>query len=660
MLQLLKRLLAHWLTWYTRTLCEFHLTVSRSLEEMFYAVENLSTNLVALDGRLAQTEKKRAVLTQSTQEQFEFLHEQAKALAVLQKAARLGAKNNRPIWSNGGMSPNQPADRPWVAPGFLFDDIDEVQRTEVTVGKLRNGVGIVDRQPQGVLVRLLSWYTRPLREFNAVVSRSLEEILWAVENLAMKMHGFERRLAQAENSLATLTASMRDQLELLHEQLMALVSVQKTASLEERQTLSAGWNGEMNIGSQLDRKCTDPHLWLHNIDVLRCEVASIEEHRSKIAVIIPRASRSDNKLVQPVRKLLAHLLIWYTQPLSDFNSSVSRSLEEIFCAIEEFSTNIVAMGGRLAEAENGSAILMESVREQLDFLHERVNVLLSLPITANLKIPAGMMENDSGKQGRENPWCYMDAEMEGNRTAYIIGLFGTGRLYINALIRQNIGERAIYFRDQIRLHPGPTSMIYSGHATMRNISRAQAPPAVMSSILEAVRSRFADLIFIYRHPLDSLLTNWIWWRTYIREHREISGISQVYKNTDDLCAELEKNFLEFKGFAEDSRDFFAAVGGPRFLSFPEFVEETELHLQSAPHALRLEDFMIDPFKEFSKIVEVMSVDLDLSLLRVVRPRTKPYGYLAVQEKVSRFRDFINGLDVKTKKRIEKIGYSAIA
>ena len=74
-------------------------------------------------------------------------------------------------------------------------------------------------------------------------------------------------------------------------------------------------------------------------------------------------------------------------------------------------------------------------------------------------------------------------------------------------------------------------------------------------------------------------------------------------------------FSEFKAFAEGDPDFFAAVGGPRFLSFPEFVEETELYLQSATLALRLEDFMIDPLKEFSRIVEVMSVDLDLSRLQ---------------------------------------------
>ena len=72
--------------------------------------------------------------------------------------------------------------------------------------------------------------------------------------------------------------------------------------------------------------------------------------------------------------------------------------------------------------------------------------------------------------------------------------------------------------------------------------------------------------------------------------------------------------------------------------------------------MRLEEFMIDPSTEFARIVEMMSVDLDLSRLCVASPRTRPYGYLAVQDKVPRFRNFINELNEETKRRIEKIGY----
>jgi len=258
-------------------------------------------------------------------------------------------------------------------------------------------------------------------------------------------------------------------------------------------------------------------------------------------------------------------------------------------------------------------------------------------------------------------WGWYVPHVGDDRTAYVMGLCGTGRLYVCELILQNIGERAKYFRDTVRSHPGPTSMIYSGHATIRHASCGQLLPAATSRIFEAVRSGFADVIFICRHPLDSLLTNWIWWWPIIRGKAKFpygtASISQAYKNTDDLCADLEQNFFEFKAFAEGDPDCFTAVGGPRFLSFPEFVEETELYLQSARLTLRLEDFMIDPFKEFSKIAEVMSVDLDMSRLRLAPPKTKPYRYLAVKEKVPQFRNFINELNAETKRRIERIGYN---
>ena len=243
-----------------------------------------------------------------------------------------------------------------------------------------------------------------------------------------------------------------------------------------------------------------------------------------------------------------------------------------------------------------------------------------------------------------------------DRTIYVIGLFGSGRWYINRLLLYNVGERANYFKDTIGLHSGPTSMIYSGHATINHVSRLQYPPEISSRIFDAVRSGFADLIFVYRHPLDSLLTNWVWWRTKLRDGRMVRGISEVYENTDDLCADLEQNFTEFEAFAQGDPEFFAAAPGPRFLSFSEFVEETELFLQSAALTVRLEDFSIDPVKEFSKIVQVMSVDVDLTGLRETSLMTRVYGHLTVKEKVLRFRNFIRGLDEFTKRRIAKIGY----
>jgi hypothetical protein len=73
----------------------------------------------------------------------------------------------------------------------------------------------------------------------------------------------------------------------------------------------------------------------------------------------------------------------------------------------------------------------------------------------------------------ERDWYWKIHTPGNDRTAYVIGLFGSGRWYITELIRQNIGERAKYFKDEIHFRPGPTSMIYIEHATIRHVSRFQ-------------------------------------------------------------------------------------------------------------------------------------------------------------------------------------------
>jgi hypothetical protein len=408
---------------------------------------------------------------------------------------------------------------------------------------------------------------------------------------------------------------------------------------------------------------------LYDFDELRSAAAALWWLGKWVGAVTPRNPGWHNDLIQLLKKLLARSLAWYTQPLRQFNDSVTRSLQEIvrildhlsmnMVAFDRFTMNMVALDRRITADKLGPQLLDHLSMNAIALDRLSMDMVALEGRLAQLEtssVPTGGMQRDLEKRARDNSPSYFDTGPGNDKTAYVIGLFGTGRRYINELMLENIGERAKYFRDTIRLHPGPTPMIYSGHATMKHVSRAQELPAVMSRILDAVRSGFANSIFVYRHPLDSLLTNWIWWRTCIRENRLISGISQVYKNADDLCADLDRNYFDFKAFAEGDPDFFAGVPGPRFLSFLEFVEETELHFQAATLTLRLEDFMIDPLKEFSKIVEAMSVDLDLSRLCLAAPKAKPYGYLAVKGRVPRFRNFIDGLNAETKRRIERIGY----
>ena len=404
----------------------------------------------------------------------------------------------------------------------------------------------------------------------------------------------------------------------------------------------------------------------YGLDELRRTVADLERLGMAVGSVNPRAPGWHNDLIQRLKKLIARSLAWYVRPLQEVNAAVNRSLDEIVGALDHLSMNMVARErfsinkvglGQAAIQSESTAVRLAAIEKRLEILHEQVQALVGLQKTAQLEAAAGGVKTAAEKPARESSASHGDLDLGSDRTAYVIGLFGTGRQYVNEVIRHNIGERAKYFRDEIRVHPGPTPMIYSGHATIRYVSRGQEPPAVTGRLLESVRLGFADLIFLYRHPLDSLLTNWVWWRTKLRDDRTILGISEVYEAADDLCADLEQNFPEFQAFAEGDPEFFADVPGPRFLSFREFVEETELYTQCATLSLRLEDFMTDPLKEFSKIVEVMSVDVDLGRLYLVPPRSLPYGYLAAKQKVPRFSNFISGLDELTKSRINKLGYS---
>jgi hypothetical protein len=382
----------------------------------------------------------------------------------------------------------------------------------------------------------------------------------------------------------------------------------------------------------------DERVWkLNDLGDLRRAPAALWEVHSQVGSAGAPSAAGTNVMIRAARKLVGRNLAWYTRSLQQLNSYVIRTFEAVISALDHVRAKMAASDRDNRFAQEQLSMNITALEARLTLLEKKIDGIYSSP--------------PRSRGGEAN----LFREGKSVRTAYVIGLFGTGRRYVNELIAHNVGERERYFRDLIRLHPGPTPMIYSGHATIKHCSRAQEPPAVMRRILESVRARFADLIFIYRHPLDSLLTNWIYWRRFVRHNEWISGISQIYDNVDDLCAEVEENFSDFRAFSEGDPAFFAGVE-PRFLSFAEFVEETALHRQAASLALRLEDFMTDPAKALLRITDVMSIDVDLSRLRVVPPMTKAYRHRDVIEKVPQFRKFVDGLDGGIRKEIETVGY----
>jgi hypothetical protein len=397
-----------------------------------------------------------------------------------------------------------------------------------------------------------------------------------------------------------------------------------------------------------------PGLWLHEAEQLRQIVANIEELRQHIADVNPRPPGWLNDLLQIPKNLLARSLGWYTRSLQRFNTAVSRSLHELFHTVETLSTNMVALEWRLNQSEQAMSAIRQSLLEQLETLQQQVGTFLNQQRKASAELAGGVAGNGV-RNGDDFRIATFRSSGEG-KTLYVVGLFGTGRLYVDDLIVGNIGKRSRYFRDQIRLHPGPTPMIYSGHVTLRHTSRAQSLPIIMRGISESIRSGFADSVFVYRHPIDSLLTNWVWWRTYLREDRVVAGITEVYHDPDALCADLERNFPDFLSFAAGDPDFFAPAPGPSFLSFAQFVEETELHRQAATLSVRLEDFSIDARKQFAKIADVMSVDLDPGRLCLPPPKTQPYRHLEVMKQSRCFRNFVHGLDKDIRRRTENVGF----
>ncbi len=643
LIQASKKSLAGSLAWYAGPQREFNLSIIRSFDILAPAVVKAKVNLriKAMGGRLTQLERDNTALTSSLQ----------KCVQVLTKLESLANSHK-----NGGAQTTpasmDPVSHPHAQRVWLFD-FKELRNAVAAVGGQRSAVQQVTPPPSGwynglvklsrkLLGRLLAWYIQPQREFNLSALQCMAIIANFIEDLQADLKATDEHLLQLESGNLELASSLLKCMELL-------AALESPASSERKVDLEAAL---ASMGGDVSKPRPVPDAWCFPIPELRSAVAAIEGPMNAIGTGETQLSGRYHRQTQHLEGLLA----WYAWPVSDFNDFMNRSVEEFVCAVENLCTVMVALDERLMQAEHRMTILAESIQEQLGRLHEQVEKIVGLQHTASCEVSPGRIETGWNEAAREVSQFYIDTGLGNDRTAYVIGLFGSGRWYINTLMT-HIGERAQYFRDGMRLHRGPTSMIYSGHATMRYMSRGQSEPAIMGHILEAVRSGFADVIFIYRHPLDSLLTNWIYWRTYARDNRGSWGISEAYKRTDDLCADVEQNFSEFMAFAQGDPDFFAEELGPRFLSFTEFVEETELHLQSATLRLRLEDFMLDPVKEFSKIVEVMSVDLDLSRLHIAPPRTQPYRYLTVKENVPLFRSFIDGLSDETRRRIERFGYS---
>jgi hypothetical protein len=250
----------------------------------------------------------------------------------------------------------------------------------------------------------------------------------------------------------------------------------------------------------------------------------------------------------------------------------------------------------------------------------------------------------------------------GRRPTYIIGIFGSGRMYLTSLVLHTDPEVAYYYRGEWRHYLGNIPVILSGHVTSMYEGAFCDRPDYGRVLLERAAAGLINLVFVYRHPLDSLLSNWVWFRKFLRQEKPASGIAASYKTEADLHRDLSENFDEFCLFCEGSKDFARVATGTsrdwRFLSLLEFIHETEVFLSSANvHAFRFEDFQIDAATQFKRFASILAPDLPPKLDQLPAPQAASSRYLSARENVSAFRAKIDSLPTHITKRIVALGYS---
>ena len=123
-----------------------------------------------------------------------------------------------------------------AATTFLAYDPSAMHQVVATVNSLRNQVGEINPRRPGLhndliqlvkktLRRMLAWYTRPLHEFHAAVSRAFNEMVSVAENLQGNMNSLAQRidtLGTSQNSLAQRIETLGASQDSLAQQVNAL------------------------------------------------------------------------------------------------------------------------------------------------------------------------------------------------------------------------------------------------------------------------------------------------------------------------------------------------------------------------------------------------------------------------------------------------------
>lgn len=206
----------------------------------------------------------------------------------------------------------------------------------------------------------------------------------------------------------------------------------------------------------------------------------------------------------------------------------------------------------------------------------------------------------------EKEWCFdtyqrVVAQSEVERSLVIVGLFGTGRTYFSDQILQHPATGPIYQEGLASCgYFEHHRFICSGHATLRHVSSFQMEPnETEKRLILPLRQGHHNILFILRHPFDSLFSNWAWWRRYCESqvlHKQ--AVVGVFGGNDGLAEDIRLHRDAFIAFLTEGK--VPALNGrvetrEHFLSLDAILEESMLWL-GIEHvkSLRFEQVHEDP------------------------------------------------------------------
>ena len=178
---------------------------------------------------------------------------------------------------------------------------------------------------------------------------------------------------------------------------------------------------------------------LHDFDELRRAAAAVASLRDDVGTVNPRLPGWRNDLIQVSKRLLARALAWYTRPLNEFNTAVSRLLDDVVRSLgylsanmtdpervaantddlDRLSADMVALESRLTRLDKRNAATerstadasdihtpeesvqeqLEFLREKLDYVQEQVRALVSVMETTDAEASGDGVEKGPGRGG---------------------------------------------------------------------------------------------------------------------------------------------------------------------------------------------------------------------------------------------------------------------